>query len=478
MIHDLRPYPAMKDSGVPWLGLVPEHWMTASLGSLTSARSERNQPDLPLLSVVREKGVIPRNRESKEDNHNFIPDDLSNYKVVRTGDLVVNKMKAWQGSMGLAPMDGIVSPAYFVFEFDMANRRFGQALLRSPTYVSFFAQASDGVRIGQWDLSVEGMKRIPVLVPPPPEQAAIVRFLDHADRRIRKAIAAKQRLIRLLQEQKQVIIHQAVTRGLDPDVKLKPSGVDWLGDVPEGWEVKRLKSLVSSITSGSRGWSNFAADTGSLFIRIGNLTRASIDLDMSDDLRIQLPDYALAEAARTKIKANDILLSITAFIGSVAVVPDHLEEAYVSQHVACCRPLNDAGDSRWIAYVLLSPIGQTHGKISMYGGTKQGLSLDDVKNYLVVMPPRDEQENLVAWIEKEILNVNTQIGRAQSEISLLREYRTRLIADVVTGKLDVRAAAARLPEPEQDALPEELEGGEAEDNEPEADEREAELVEA
>lgn len=114
MIHDLKPYPAYKDSGVPWLGEVPEHWKIQSLSSLTTARSQRNRPDLPLLSVVREKGVIPRSSMSDDENHNFIPDDLSNYKVVHEGDLVINKMKAWQGSLGISPQDGIVSPAYYV----------------------------------------------------------------------------------------------------------------------------------------------------------------------------------------------------------------------------------------------------------------------------------------------------------------------------------------------------------------------------
>lgn len=139
MIANLKPYPEYKDSGVPWLGEVPKHWEVRSLGSLTSAIAARGRPELPLLSVVREKGVIPRSTMSDDENHNFVPDDLSNYKVVCSGNLVINKMKAWQGSLGIAPIDGIVSPAYFVFEFRMADRRYGQALLRSKTYVGFFA---------------------------------------------------------------------------------------------------------------------------------------------------------------------------------------------------------------------------------------------------------------------------------------------------------------------------------------------------
>lgn len=241
--------------------------------------------------------------------------------------------------------------------------------------------------------------------------------------------------------------------------RTKPSGVEWLGDVPEHWKVVRLKTLVSRVTSGSRGWSNFEADYGPLFIRIGNLTRASLGLDFSDVVRLSLPSEALSEGARTKVQQDDILLSITAYIGSVALVPEGIEDAYVSQHVACCRPRRGAANVRWLGYVLLSRVGQIHGQLCMYGGTKQGLSLDDVKNYVVLLPSRNEQDALVKWIESESESADRAISSAQREISLLREYRTRLIADVVTGKLDVRAAAAKLPEEADE--PEPLDGAEA-----------------
>jgi type I restriction enzyme, S subunit len=174
MIANLKPYNEYKVSGSQWLGNVPTHWGVHNLRTLVRRRNERNSSDLPLLSVAREKGVFVRSLTNDNENHNVIPEDLSNYKVARAGNLVINKMKAWQGSMGIAPCDGIVSPAYYVFDFDIANRAFGQALLRSKPYVAHFARASDGVRIGQWDLTIAGMRQIPILVPPPEEQAALV----------------------------------------------------------------------------------------------------------------------------------------------------------------------------------------------------------------------------------------------------------------------------------------------------------------
>lgn len=242
----LKPYPAYKDSGVPWLGAIPAHWEVHHLGSLVSPVSQRGKPNLPLLSVVREKGVVLRTTLRREENHNFVPDDLSNYKVVCAGNLVINKMKAWQGSLGIASIDGIVSPAYYVFDFKVENKQFNQILLRSNVYVGFFAQASDGVRIGQWDLSLNGMKRIPVIVPPADEQEDIVHFVERLDHRVNRFVRAKRRLIGLLDEQKRAIIHRAVTRGLDPDVPLKPSGVEWLGEVPAHWEVVRSRRLFAT----------------------------------------------------------------------------------------------------------------------------------------------------------------------------------------------------------------------------------------
>jgi type I restriction enzyme S subunit len=160
------------------------------------------------------KGVILRDTTNNGENHNFIPDDLSNYKLVKSGQFAMNKMKAWQGSYGVSHHDGIVSPAYFVFELSGVDGDFFHLAIRSKAYVSFFAQASDGVRIGQWDLSQSRMSEIPFFVPSPAEQAAVVRFLDHADRRIRRYIGTKQKLIKLLEEQKQAVIHRAITRGL------------------------------------------------------------------------------------------------------------------------------------------------------------------------------------------------------------------------------------------------------------------------
>ena len=202
-VQALNPYPSYRESGVLSFGKVPENWEVRKLRHILRRASNRYRPELSLLSVVREKGVVVRDVSNRDENHNVVPDDLTNYKVVEKFQFAMNKMKAWQGSYGVSNHLGIVSPAYFVFDIQGVDVSYFHRAIRSKVYVSYFTRASDGVRIGQWDLSTSAMREIPFLVPPPSVQASIVRFLDHADRRIQRYIRAKEKLIALLEDQKQ-----------------------------------------------------------------------------------------------------------------------------------------------------------------------------------------------------------------------------------------------------------------------------------
>ncbi len=172
----MRRYDSYKDSGVAWIGEIPEHWEIRSLRNFLSYVSIKGHGDKQLLSVTRENGVIVRNVESKEENHNFVPDDLSGYKLVEEGQFVINKMKSWQGSYGVSSYTGIVSPAYYVCNLRIENKRFFNIAIRSKSYVPFFTQYSKGIRVDQWDLSPIALKNIPFIVPPLDEQQNIVEF--------------------------------------------------------------------------------------------------------------------------------------------------------------------------------------------------------------------------------------------------------------------------------------------------------------
>ena len=449
MFANLKPYRAMKDSGAEWLGEVPEHWEVRRVKYILGECDTRSVGGTEqLLRVSRYTGVTARSPTGSAGEPDTRADSLVGYKCVEPRNLVVNIMLAWNGSMGVSRLPGIVSPAYCVYRFRTdAHPWYFHYLLRTAMYMSRIKAFSTGVVESRLRLYTDDMYRLEAIYPPLAEQTAIVRFLDHADRRIRRYIRAKEKLIALLEEQKQAIINQAVTGKIDvrtgePYSAYKPSGVEWLGDVPEHWKWCRLRNVVSLVTTGSRGWSSYASDTGPLFIRVANLSRGSLKLRFDDVVRLSLPNTS--EARRTRIEAGDLLISVTAYIGSVGVVPEEFEEAYVSQHVARCQPSAESCP-KWLGYVLLSMVGQTHGQMSLYGGTKDGLSLDDVKNYPILLPSRSEQERAVRWIEDELSLLEGAGGSAKRQIQLVHDYRVRLIADIVTGKLDVREASASLP---------------------------------
>jgi len=450
VIDGLKPYPAMKDSGVPWLGEVPAHWEVKSLRTILTRVTKRNRPDLPLLSVVREKGVIRRESMSDDENHNFVPDDLSNYKVVRAGQFAMNKMKAWQGSYGVSTLDGIVSPAYFVFDVWGVGGAFFHTAIRSGAYVPALAQSSDGVRIGQWDLSEAGMRELKFALPPSAEQVSIVRFLDHADRRIRRYIRAKQKLIKLLEELKAAIIHRAVTRGLDANVRLKPSGVEWLGDVPEHWEVVRLGRLIELATGFPFKSDGFTQDAEDIRLLRGvNISPGKIR--WMDVVRWPLSERDKYSAF--ELQVGDIVLGMDRpLIQSgtrVATISEPDVPALLLQRVARIRPRREL-QGEFLALLFAGKSFAEYLTPIFTGISVPHLSPEQIKSFRLALPTHQEQRQIVRWAAEKTWEINAAVVSAEREIELLREYRTRLIADVVTGKLDVREAAARLPQEAED----------------------------
>jgi type I restriction enzyme S subunit len=426
----------MKHSGLPWLGDIPEHWETRSLRGLVRQRSERERSDLPLLSVARERGVFVRNVTDRSENHNVVPEDLSNYKVARSGDLVINKMKAWQGSMGIAPCDGIVSPAYFVFEFKIDDPAYGAGLLRSKTYVDQLARISDGVRIGQWDLDMVALRQLPVLVPPDDEQQAIIAFVTHLELRIKRAISAKRKMIDLLNEQKQAIVHQAVTRGLDPSAPLKPSGIPWLGDIPQHWEVQRSKYLLREVDDRS-------------------VAGAETHLAMSQKLglvpssKVQSTLRSGSYAGGKLCCAGDLVLNrLKAHLGVFSVAK---QSGVVSPDYTVLRKQNGV-HTEYFECILRSPAFRGELRIRAKGIVEGfwRLYTDDFYNIYLPIPPFSEQQQIMESIKQQTREQGTVISCLEREIDLLTEYRSRLTSAVVTGKLDVREVAKSLPSLDKD----------------------------
>ncbi|WP_295537868.1 restriction endonuclease subunit S [uncultured Pseudacidovorax sp.] len=433
----LAPYSNYVPSGLPWAPQIPEGWQVQRNGRLFSHRVETGYPDLPILEVSLRTGV--RVRDMVNGKRKQVMSAKEKYKRAVKGDIAYNMMRMWQGAVGPAPADGLVSPAYVVVRPHVGvNTAYYSYLFRTAAYMQEVNKFSRGIVADRNRLYWESFKQMPSLVPGAEVQDKIVSYLRIQDAHFARFIKAKRDLIALLSEQRLRVIDDAVMNGLNRSANRKPSGIAWLEDVPDHWSVVRLRTLTSSITSGSRGWSDHAAASGPVFLRVGNLSRGTLDLKLAKTIRLDLPEGTRTESSRTQVQEGDILLSITAYIGSVGLVPKDMEEAYVSQHVARCRLRPNCANPKWVAFVLLSKVGQAHGTVCMYGGTKQGLSLNDVKNHVVLLPPPPEQDELVKHIERETAVIDSLIAAAKLELDRVREYRERLIADVVTGQVDVR----------------------------------------
>ena len=436
---------------------IPGHWQQVSLRSLLRPRSERNRIDLPLLSVLRSAGVIPRNR-NKAENHNFIPDDLSSYKAVRQGDFVINKMKAWSGSVGVAPMDGIVSPAYFVYEFlaDVDVRYMNQ-LLRGPEMRDAFARVSRGIRVGQWDLNPQDIKDILVSFPPLEEQRLIVRYLDNAELRIAQAIAGKKSMLLLLEERESRAILDAIT-SCDRQRK-SDSRLDWLGEFPAHWDVKRLGAVLEERRE---------MNADRKVQQVLSLVRKRGVMRYEDKGRIG--NKRSEDVARYKVvREGDIVLnSMNVIIGSVGLskIDGCLSPVYY-----VLRAVNRHHSTAFFS--ALFQIERFHTSLIRHGkgilAHRMRIPWIELKSVMLPVPPADEQAGIAQRVEEVVSAFKDSYVAIENEIALLLEYRTKLISDVVTGKLDVREEAAKMSDVDPVELAAVLAGGSMKSNTEEDD---------
>jgi type I restriction enzyme S subunit len=456
MIADLKPYPAYKGTGVPWLGEVPEHWEVPRLGALVRERGETNDDNsvIEVLSLMRERGVIPYAEKGNVGNKKS--EDITRYKIVRPDDIVVNCMNVIIGSVGLSKYTGCLSPVYYVLtrRSETDNPRYLNAYFQTKPFQVSLVRIGNGILAHRMRIPMELLKCEPFPRPPADEQTAIVRFLDHADRRIRRYILAKQKLIKLLEEQKQAIIHHAVTRGLDPDVRLKPSGVEWLGDVPEHWEVSQIRSVAQVVRGGSprpAGSPLYFHGISAPWITVGEITKDSGMYLVETSTRLT---PAGAERSRM-IEVGTLLLTNS---GATLGVPKiSLIHGCINDGVAAFLNLRSRVNKEFLYFYWSTQTAHLKAWVDL--GAQPNLNTQIIGGWPVPLPTTDEQEAIVQHIRQETVLLADTIDRARREISILREYRTRLIADVVTGKLDVREAAAKLPEETDE--PEPLDDAEA-----------------
>ncbi|MFZ4525614.1 MAG: hypothetical protein ACOYOE_08725 [Chlorobium sp.] len=435
MIADLKPYPAYRESGLLWLGKVPEHWDVKRLKLLlreVDCRSSTGKEQL--LRVSQYTGVTVRKSMDGTDLPDSRAASLIGYKRVMPNDLVINIMLAWNGSMGVSRYEGIASPAYCVYRFNSGVLPlYYHELLRIPLYKGRIKATSTGVVESRLRLYSDDLGCIEAILPPLDEQAAIVGFLGWANGQLEKAIRAKRRVITLLNEQKQAIIHRAVTRGLDPSVPLKPSGIPWLGDIPEHWDAPLNQRVFREQIRphGDLPELQLSLSQRDGLIATKDMQERSLQTASFDNWKVTLP----GDLVLNRFKAH-----LGVFFASTL-------RGIVSFHYGVFAPRREL----YSKYFEL--LFHTYPYRTIYAGRSNGMTvgLQNLSNqnfYSVrcLVPPVQEQLEIVAHIERETETLNTAISRFEREIELLREYRTRLVADVVTGKLDVREAAAKLPD--------------------------------
>ena len=445
MIPALKSYPTYKPSGVEWLGDVPEHWMVKrgkALFHCVDVRSSTGEEEL--LTVSSERGVVPR---SSATVTMFKAESYAGYKLCWPNDLVINSLWAWARGLGVARHHGIISSSYGVYRLRPSYTEYSayvHDLVRSTPFNWELLVRSKGIWISRLQLTDEAFLGAPFPLPPSQEQSAIVRYLDHVDRRIRRYIRAKQKLIKLLEEQKQALIHQAVTGQIDvrtgrPYPAYRPSGVEWLGDVPEHWEKRRLKS-ISRIRYGL-GQPPRELSDGLPLIRATNVDHGRIvekDLVYVDALDVPKSRDAFLS------KKEIIVVRSGAYTADSAIIPEAYEGAVAGYDMIVTV---SGAQPEFIAIALLSNyVRDDQLIISSTRSAQPHINAEELGTAVLLFPPLDEQAAIVRYLDKATADIDIATDRARRQIDLLKEYRTRLIADVVTGKLDVREAVTGLPE--------------------------------
>ena len=446
---ELKPYPMVKNSGIEWLGEVPETWQILRGKFLFCCVDERSRDgEEELLTVSSKRGVVPR---SSTKVTMFKAASYIGYKLCWPGDLVINSLWAWAQGLGVSRYHGIISSAYGVYRLCQHYSRYSEyvhRLVRSIPFNYELRVRSKGIWVSRLQLTDEAFLDAPFPIPPAVEITAIVRYLDYADRRIQRYIRAKQKLIALLKEQKQAIIHQAVTGQIDvrtgqPYPAYKPSGVEFLGDVPTHWEIKKL-GRCGNLLKGNGGNKEDEVPKGVPCIRYGDLytTHTFFITESRSYISTKKVDKY------TALQYGDVLFAASgetiAEIGKSAVNLIS-SEACCGGDIILFRP-KLRFDARYLGYLTDCWVATSQKSVMGRGITVMHIYGTQLKNLVLPIAPTTEQNAIAHFLDDATVTVDDGIARAQCEIDLLHEYRTRLISDVVTGKLDVREAASILPE--------------------------------
>jgi type I restriction enzyme S subunit len=412
---------------------LPNDWEYLPIRSIFTESDTRcgdNQYDL--LSVTQDRGIIKQSDvDIKKDISN---DDKSKYKVVLKDSIAYNKMRMWQGAVGINEIDdGIVSPAYVVINpTKEMNTKFYYYLFKTPYMISQFGKYSYGLVDDMNSLRYDDFQKIYIPIPPIEEQNKIVNFIDKKSTNIEKFIQDKTRFIELLKEQKEAVINEAVTKGVDNSVEFKDSGIKWLGKIPKHWNITKLKWISKTSSGGTPTSTNFEYyQNGTIpWIRTTDLNN-----DKLYDTPIKITIEALNTTACKLIKKNSVLIAMYGGGGTIGKNAHLMFDSTVNQAVCAVTPLMQL-NSIFLHYYI--QFYRPYLMIDAEGSRKDpNISQDTIANIKIPFPPVEEQEQIAKYIENELNQIDKLIAKTTKEIELIKEYKTSLINEAVSGKIKV-----------------------------------------
>lgn len=428
----------MQDSGIAWIGEIPKDWEVFRIKQLLANKSIKGFPDERVLSLYRDLGVVYK--DSRSDNHNVTSEDTSTYKLVDKGDFVLNKMKAWQGSMAVSDYRGIISPAYYICTFKRKDvcKRYIHHLLRNDSYKPEYMRLSSGLRVGQWDLNIDNFLNIPMILPSLQEQQLIANFLDKKCGEIDELVALQEKMIDELKAYKQSVITETVTKGLDKNVKFKDSGVEWIGEIPEHWELTRAGD-IANYKKGPFG----SAITRDMFVpKSENAIKVyeqqnAIKKDWTLGYYYISQDYFLESLAGFETLPNDIIVSCAGTIGEMYVMPYNIERGIINQALMRIRIENEIIAMPFFLYLFDVLIKTESNRSSNGTAIKNIPPFNILKKIRFGLPPLSEQHSIATYLDEKCSEIDSLISIKQKKIDELKDYKKSLIYEYVTGKKQV-----------------------------------------
>lgn len=435
----IKKYNNYKDSGVEWLGKIPEHWECTRMKRLFRDHSEKNHPQAELLSVTQNQGVVPR---AWVENRMVMPSGaLEAFKLIKKGDFAIS-LRSFEGGLEYCHYTGIISPAYTVLKRNRSDlyEHYYKYLFKSFSFISELQTSVVGIREGK-NISYPELSYSFLPVPSEKEQTAIANFLDDKTEKIDQAVRIKEQQIALLKERKQILIHKAVTRGLDDSVPLKDSGVEWIGEIPEHWEVKPLKYLTRYFKGFAFSSIDFS-EKGIPIVKASNIKNETIENVSSfialNNQKARFENFKLAE--------GDIIISTVgskpeikeSAVGQLAIIQNAFSGSYLNQNTVCIRTASDLIYKSFLKDTFVSNYMRSNfDRISLWIANQAYIEVKSILEIFIALPPLSEQKEIANYIETASQKIETAISLKQQEIEKLQEYKRSLINSVVTGKVKI-----------------------------------------